>query len=326
MKNMSEKEYENSTAVNYSLLKLLNDHPLKAKNYIDKTYHIESDSLTWGSLIDCLLTCPKELENIFYITEENKLPKDKMKLWADQVWLLSKENINLIDDNIILESRKIAEYDARLKNDSAIEKFKKEAIPYINILNVAEKKEIITIELLNEANSVIEKVKSNKFLIDFFNKRQTDNSIVEFQYCLNFDLNVNNIQTLCKAKIDQLIINNDMAIIIDYKTCKSIDDFIDSYKKYRYYLQAAMYCEAIKTIKTIKYITFYFITINRNGNVLIYNVSQEGLHRATYGFDEDNNHIKGLYELIEDFNFHKTNDLWDYKREQYKNNGIIEII
>jgi hypothetical protein len=92
----------------------------------------------------------------------------------------------------------------------------------------------------------------------------------------------------CRAKLDW--ISTDKKLIIDIKTCSSIDKLYWDVINYGYDIQAAMYTRAIKQLQNIE-ADFVFIFVNKSPpfNVKKVKLSKEMLEEAAqkleYGFD-----------------------------------------
>jgi hypothetical protein len=240
-------------------------------------------------------------------------------VWADEVWRLSQGVVESITEDMILEARVTADYNKRLTNETAIAKFKTESMIYLMTLATAGERDVISSGLLSEAKIMVEKVKANSFLKMFFNHIYCEGAITEYQYAVEFTIGVSK-EVLCKAKLDQVVKRPDRtAHVIDYKTCRNIDEFAKSYLEYGYPIQGAMYTEAMYSHPDIDTVTFSFVVMGRDGRVLIYQMSTDELLKA------GNKPKTGIYDLLDEYVFHKESGLWEYTKEQYENNGIIKL-
>ena len=332
MRILTEKEYRESRATNYSLLKAQASHPIVAKTFIDNSgiNSISTPSLEWGTLIDCLMTTPEEFDNMFFISKTDKIPQDKMLLMCNEVWRSANGVIENITDDMILTARTVVEYDARLKGETVLAKFKDECGEYIEDLKEAGAKSIITKQYYTEAVDYIAEIKANRFLVKFLNGVQDADSASQTQLAIEDDISIPSIHgTLvkCKIKIDQCIISNDhtKATIIDYKTCDNVDMFIANYFKYKYYIQGGFYHYVLKqAMPTLKFVEMYFVAMGRDKRVLIYKMSDHELELAKFGsIDVYGRPIKGIFQLISELEFHKNTSLWSYTKQQYDDDGIV---
>ena len=78
--NISEEEYRDIPALDYSLISRYTNSGFNGLETIFN--NIESPSLTFGSLVDCLLTAPNEVDNRFFVSELSE-PPEKVKKAVD---------------------------------------------------------------------------------------------------------------------------------------------------------------------------------------------------------------------------------------------------
>ena len=61
------------------------------------------------------------------------------------------------------------------------------------------------------------------------------------------------------------------------------------------------------------------------GTPLTYEVSDKTLEIGQFGGEVDGRYYEGFKQAIERYKWHTDNDLWDYRMEDYKNEGVRQI-
>jgi hypothetical protein len=132
---------------------------------------------------------------------------------------------------------------------------------------------------------------------------------------------------------------------IDLKTTgRSVVSFDRAIIKQSYFLQAAHYQRAVKTLHeqpdkvrkatlslpadyTLKNISFLVVSTLTNEPVERFHMSNEDLHKARYGGYRNSQHIRGTAELLDDLKWHMKHDIWDCTRAYYnsKGNSILNL-
>lgn len=102
---------------------------------------------------------------------------------------------------------------------------------------------------------------------------------------------------------------------------------------HRYYIQGALYREALKTIVdndfelsgyTVKEFEFVYISKLNPGRPMRFVVSEDMHQLALNGFtDRHGVEYQGVYELIDLYYYSKENDNIDYTQEQIDSNGVM---
>jgi hypothetical protein len=125
---------------------------------------------------------------------------------------------------------------------------------------------------------------------------------------------------------DRVIIDHDAKaiILVDLKTSQyaSKASFEVSAAKYRYDRQMAVYRSGLfnylyeKDMENYEIFSYIVVSQKAKGNdCAVYSISREDLRVAT----------KSYTDLVEDMIWHIDEDKWDYPREYYEGEGIIEL-
>lgn len=145
----------------------------------------------------------------------------------------------------------------------------------------------------------------------------------------------------CKALLDGVRINHETKQIrpFDLKsTGQSVYSFGNSFLNYGYFRQAAFYYHAIQTegSPVKKYLDegytllpFQFIVVETRRNTtapaLIYEVSEEDLAAGFSGGIVNGRSLKGIDQLLDDYTWHLENDLWEFPRDVYEQQGVYNL-
>lgn len=134
---------------------------------------------------------------------------------------------------------------------------------------------------------------------------------------------------------DRKEINHDTKVIDweDWKTTWSAEDgVVGSYLKHGYYLQAAMYSDAIRYWAnengmedyTVNPPTFVFIDTGGWQDPCLFKLTKDDVERAHRGFTYRGRRYKGLDTIKKDLEWHLETGIWTSDREIYLNKGYLK--
>jgi hypothetical protein len=318
------ENYKLVSAVSYSKLSQLNQHP---KNLIAEE-KISSKALDFGSLVDCMMFTPEDMDDRFHIAARAK-PQDKLGEWLDAflaIELPADYKLNDVE-KMILQARRDVGYQSNWKDETVMKKWDEEVVPYLNILAEAgEDKTVISTNDHFKAIGYQSKLITNEFTKRFFARQCKDEDQV-FQVPIYYDIE----GVPCKSLLDGVLIDNKNKILIPFDlktTSDSVLNFENSFIKWNYYLQAAMYHDGLE-IAGLGGITypvadkFLFIVVNEFEEPMIWECGPTHLALGRLGgITRSGRKIKGYLQLIEDYKWHTENQLYDYPASVYKNNGV----
>ncbi len=332
--------YRESKAVNYSILSSLITSPKEVKAMIDGV-NKRSSGFELGSIVDHLLTNDAPISDSYLIIE-NKLT-DKLKDWATRCFeimlTIREEDIpNPLTDTIILRARNEVEYDSRLKNETALQKFNDSgAFEYYSALEMARSsnRTIISSDSLEYAENLVISTQfepSTAFYLDPSNFTKQFKQLELFAELWGIE---------CKGKPDIVDVNESDKIvyIVDVKTYAG--NFVSNFWKYHYYLQTPFYRELFKKCYPeyadyeYKYINVTIDTTGANKPevyelcddlvdwVLDRDILDGEAEKTTYFMDvlyPKYNKIPSIPELIIELKWHIQNDKWDHRYRYYELN------
>lgn len=250
-----------------------------------------------GRLIHCLLLEPKKFNEQF-ITMTGKFPSDNTKSVIDRVYVHhsilkddgAHKGDNLTDyQDAIIDVLKDMNLHQSLKTDQQrIEKIcTPDSLIYWKFLNDGFGKQIIDSQTYEKCNSIVEKIKLNKEISDLLCLNADDEwwSTTEVNNEIPLEMELKKFNFGLKGIIDNLVVDpiNKVIRINDFKTTsKTLADFPETVKFYRYSLQAAIYNILVTNkyadlIKDGYKTEFRFIVIDKYHQVYPFRVSDATL-------------------------------------------------
>jgi hypothetical protein len=266
--NISEEEYRDIPALDYSLISRYTNTGF---NGLDTLFDkIESPSLTFGSLVDCLLTAPNEVNDKFFVSELSE-PSEKVKKAVEYLYNnTDKEWLKEIDVDTILNALDMVEYQGNWKDYKRVETFINKGQNWFRFLVVSSGKKVITKEVYDKALKVVNTFKSSKATKFYFEPNVEFADIQRF-YQLKFKTKLKNGIDY-KGMMDLVVVDyyKKEITICDIKTTSGKEwDFVNSFIKYNYYQQCSLYFRILSNVikndelfKDFKIVGFKFIVAN----------------------------------------------------------------
>jgi hypothetical protein len=321
---ITDEQYLNTEAISQSRLKKILIHP---SQYIDPKQDSELDepktNIAIGDGVDILLTQNEDafFDN-FHIASVER-PTGQM---GDYVW-----NLFVYRNNEDVEE--LAYQEAGFKRDTlekVKERFKAEGAAYFNDLLAGEGKTVITPQQFSQIQVAKETLLTHPFTAKYFQDNQRYK--VYYQVPIYFEYE----GTKCKGLLDLLVIDLEKrtAHPIDIKTTNyQIDNWISNFWSLRYDFQAAFYTEGLfignyKNVFDFDYVSdFKFIVVHQTKpeNPLVFKANKEIIQFGKYGGKMISKEYEGFHQAIKRLKWHTENDLWQYKMEDYLNNGVRSI-
>ena len=198
---------------------------------------------------------------------------------------------------------------------------------YLTTMFEVNNRIIITTSELNNANELAEILKEHKY-----SKYVLENNLENY-YQVKFEYDYKGF--ICRGIIDILTIDheNKKVIMTDLKTGKNpSSEFEDSFVKWRYYFQAALYIQAFdevcKELGLIDYTLepFQFLYISRADKTpLLFKMTDLWVKAAFKGFHIGKYEYRGIDDLVDEI-------YWCWKYKEYiipkhvaESNGVVEL-
>ena len=318
------KEYRAKEAINYSSLSALSISP---QVYIARDSREVTAAFRKGSAVDCLLTTPDDFHSEFYVMNVKKMPTDMMTKYIDELFI-SEDH-----DKAYLASG------YKSKPETIKAKYEEEGKEYYEARKDSRGKTILAYNEYEHIQMAVNQVKEGEFTREYFpigSANPIGGGTIQRLY--QFPIYWETKGHACKSLLDLLVIDHENKEIfpIDLKTTgKSALSFRSAFVKWKYYLQASFYTEAVNFWKnndtdlvdyTVK--NFKFIVVETEGlnPPIIYETSDADLFVGRNGgTDYKGNRIKGFVELIDDLNYHDKSGNWEFPREIHENNGVAML-
>lgn len=316
---ITNNDYLKNDSLSQSRLKRILKHPKDFLEYEFSEFDEPKDSIIIGDGVDMLITQGEDafFENFYLMTEEK--PSGQM---GDFVWnLFAYRN----QEDPLEKAYELAGF-KRDSLEKVKERFKTEGKAYYKALIDSENMQVITPQQHKLIYDIKESFLNHRFTKDYFDKEKYD---LFFQVPLDFTYN----EVSCKALLDMIAVDKITKVLypIDLKTSYTKTHFwYSNLWKFRYDIQAAFYTEGLmQTDYKEKYgaeslANFRFMVESQTspGNPLIYEASDEILAIGKSGGKFGIREFEGFEQAIERYKWHSENDLWEYTKEDYQNNGI----
>ena len=314
------------------------------KKYIlgEKVEDDDTKAATIGRIVETLLLEPEEFDNRFYMSTCVTAPTEKM---LDFVEALCKHTLAATDEfgsvtRSFEDIAKDAHADSgyKLKFEAVIGKFQgSDAELYYNELRIVKGKNltIVTTQDVTNAENIVTELKTNRTTAEIVNLVNSGRYTIENQMQIE---GYSVMEHLFKSMLDKVIIDHDKKeiFIYDLKCVWAVEGFYEEYYLYRRaYIQAYLYYMAVKslTINESSELSGYsvhhprFIVCDSTNyySPLIYTLSEVDMQEAFAGFEHKGRKYPGVKQIIEDLKWAIENDIWNISRENYLNNGVVNI-
>lgn len=270
---VSEPEYRQDSALSYSILAR---YEREGFNNLSTLFgRIESPSLTFGNLVDTLITgTDEEFNSQFMVADSIDIP-DKLISITLVLFTQFKNEYNNIQDipsDKLLDTIKNIQWNNHWLPKTRVTKIKSDCAEYYRLLYIAGGRTIISSELNNVVESAVNSLKSSDSTKFYFEDDNPFDDNVQRFYQLKFKSTLQGIDFRCMA--DELIVVHDKKVVIpiDLKTSSKPEwDFYKSFIEWRYDIQARLYWKIIRDnmdknpyYKDFTLANYKFIVVNRN--------------------------------------------------------------
>lgn len=341
--NITEKEYRRIQRNSYSSLSLfLSDRKAYYKKYVmwEVVPEKQTPQLTYGSLVDCLLFTPQDLDDRFVVSTAME-PKPQIAEFTrnlvKRVLEAKQEDYDGVSLSLAYNDTKYDKFGNKVafKSDSfdtVRSKFENTALEYYRqLLDLGVGKLLITLEEYDKAELACETLRNHPTIGPIINRTSGmgidvyKQAIIEFEY-LGMEF---------KSMIDLLHVdhNNKLVTFYDLKTAWNVEEFGYNYLKYKYYIQAAIYYHAVLSwIRTnnldgYRLLPIQFIVCDSFNYMipLIYETNMDNLREGIYGFNINGRYYRGIVAAIEDIKWHTEKYVWNISRLNSESRGIVQL-
>lgn len=285
---------------------------------------VQNQGIKMGSLIDDLLFNRDEFSNKYYISEFNEPTSTLGELC--KVIINNYNEVPTVEK--VIEIIKLNGFWSNIKKQELIlAKLSDSFWGYIKEVYQTKDKVLITLDEKLRAEEIVAILKTHDYSKHLF----TDELEHIYQYI--FESIIGKFKFRGILDIISIDHKNKKVYFKDLKTGgNNSSDFINSFIKYRYYLQEAVYSLAFEQIckelnlegYTLEPFEFCYISLKEKIPVTFV-ITDKWHTAALHGFYYDKFKYRGLYELLDEIYFHWKHNLYDLTREQYENNGRVNL-
>lgn len=317
-----------SDYISYSLLKRFDEEGPKGLIAPKK---IDNSGIRYGTLLDDYIFLDKDKFYDKYKIVSNNLPPALEKLARKVAKTFKLEVIDNISNDIKLK-RKVVYL---MKKENLYKNIKKEQT-FIDKFNFAEFYEYCK-ELYDNKNLISVKdlinVKEGKSQL-FHHPKIKDLFDNDLENIYQMEIKFDYLGAKIKCYLDMVIIDHKNKTIkgIDLKTgSPPADEFMSSFFKYKYYLQAGIYDLALKRLNaekfdgkyTVEDFKFLYLCKFDIENPIIYSVSDKWINASIKGFKTSSGfYYRGINELIREVEWHKQKKIFNVSRNVYLNDEV----
>lgn len=338
---VSEEEYRADPAFSYSTLaKFYRTGFEGLPTLFDK---VESPSLTFGSVVDCLMTdSPDEFERRFFVADfEN--PGDSYERVVK--WLLNDTNyqpFDLLTYQQVFNAVQMCEFQRNWRDDTRVRVIREKCSSMYNAYVRAKGKQLISTQVYTDAKACVMALYSSDVTRWYFNEDPFDDSIQRF-FQLKFRGEYNGIPLRCMADLIITDDKNKLVIPCDLKTSHNPEyKFPHSFLDWNYFIQYQLYSYIIRQnmdkdpqFKDYTLTPYRFIVVcNKTRNPLVWDIddsrSVEELNKE-YGLtlpnwrelaEELNYCLNGKPIVPKDINLNSSNGIFNYIKTEKRKGKI----
>ena len=335
--NVEESEYRASPNLSYSKIA---KYAREGHRTLFDDEKLSTASLTFCSLVDCLLTDPPEAFNEKFVVLDYTMPSEAIATIIEALFeSLPVEdrtpNIYKIPREAILTMCDTFGYSITWKADTRIDKILSTGADYFKALYDKSGKIAITEADYADALKCKEEVLSNPFTAKWMNN--DPNSDIEDLYQTKFIIDA---PYKVRCMFDKIVVDHTSKIIypIDLKTTfHHEEDFITSFYTWRYDIQANLYSYILETIcKQDEYFAQFtiapwrFVVVSRATKsplVWVFNQTNAIMNPEIKGIlmKDDRYEIKPWHILYEEMQYYYSTRDIKYSRKTIELQGEIPI-
>ena len=268
--NVPEEVYRQDPAYSYSTLaKFQREGFNNLSTLFDK---VDSASLTYGSLVDCLITDSKEeFDRRFMVADFPELADSRIKV-IKSVYLRTMGNIpwNEISDDTFNSAIEENQFQMNWKKETRIKIIRECGKEYYDLLTISADKTLVSNVIYNDALAAVRALKTSSATAEYFADDDPFNSNIERCYQLKFKGTFNEYNLRCMADLLYVDHINKFVCPIDLKTSSHKEwDFYKSFIDWRYFIQAQLYWYIIRQnmnnddyFKDFKLLNYRFVVVN----------------------------------------------------------------
>lgn len=269
---VSESEYRQDLALSYSTLAR---YEREGFYKIDSLFtHITTPSLTFGSLVDTLITNREHFADRYLIADNATLSEPLINITKQlfEAFNTTYDTMDDIPDKEILDAIVANDFQPRWRETTRIKKVREDCSNYYLLLYVARGKEIISTDEYMRALKAVDALHSSSATKKFLEPDNLFDERIRRYYQLKFKATFDDIPYRCMLDLLYVDYQNKVIIPMDLKTTsKEEGEFYKSFREWRYDIQSRLYYRILKYnvdqdpyFKNFTVENFHFIVVNSN--------------------------------------------------------------
>lgn len=276
---VDEPQYREDPAYSYSLLA---KYERGGFNSLATLYEkVSSPSLTFGSMVDTLLTDGQETFDARFMVADFPETPDSIVNIVKAIHTNYGSNylsLNDVSDTILIDIAAQFNYQNNWKPETRAKVIREKGNAYYELLLISDTKEIVSAQSYQDAVDCVELLKTSESTKEYFKKDNPFDGI-ERLYQLKFKGEYEGIPVRCMMDLAFVDHKNKVIIPVDLKTSyKAEYDFYKSFVEWNYNIQATLYAEILRQniekddyFKDFKIKDYRFIVVcNRTRNPLVW--------------------------------------------------------
>jgi hypothetical protein len=300
----------------------------------------DSKAATMGRMVETLLMEPHLFDERFYLSTCMTTPTNLMLEFVEALYRHTVEAT--AEDGTVTRSFEDmckdahAESGFKIKLDAVLGKFigSEAELYYKEIREVRPRNlTVVTTQEIANAEKIVTELKTNTVTANIVNLTSDARHSVYNQLQIEgYDVFGHQF----KSMLDKMIVDHEEKTIQvhDLKCTWSVENFYNEYYLYRRaYIQGYLYYIAASFWSTkndcadykILYPKFIVCDSTNYSNPLVYTMTRESWTNAANGFEYKGREYPGVKKLIEDLQWALANNKWNISRENYINNGVVNI-
>ena len=237
-----EEVYRADPALSYSTLA---KYEREGFEKLDSLFdHISTQSLTEGSMVDCLITGSKEeFDSLFYVADIPSIGEKELPIvnYLFENYRTTYKSMEEIPATYILEAIKTYDWQRNWRDDTRVRVLTERCSQYYNVKTQAGEKTVVTMDTFYKVQAMVKALKESPATSGYFADNDEMSPIRRY-YQLKFKATFNNVDYRCM--MDEVIVDYEKKEIIpiDLKTSHNKEyNFEDSFMRWMYPIQARLY-------------------------------------------------------------------------------------
>jgi len=201
--DVSEEVYRADNALSYSKLSQFFKNGPKALISNEK---IDTPALRSGSLVDCLLTCPEEFDDRFYVADIDRFSDTISKIVEDiNSYGGNWDELIHVPQDIWEEILDKYQYQTNWKYDTRVKKIVEQGEDYYTVLQYSTGKIVISPQEFSEASQCVNTLRTHQYTYDIFECNENEEIFYQLKFKEKiFDINMRCMFDILKVTLSSL--------------------------------------------------------------------------------------------------------------------------